>query len=87
MQSIKQQLFRLIKNLTQNWYQNIQLELLQHHVKFHPNDLKSVQENEANRLCLCWPCDPSQGQVIETSIHIVEVNGVYRRGGYEKNLV
>ena len=39
-------------NVTQKKYQNIQLDLLQLHTKFHPDQLKSVQENEAKRFAL-----------------------------------
>ena len=38
-------------NVTQKYYQNVQLEYLWHHIKFHPDELNSEQENEANRLC------------------------------------
>ena len=29
----------------------MQLELLQQHIKFHPDQLKNVRENEAKRFC------------------------------------
>ena len=31
-------------------YQDVQLELLQDHVIFHPDQLRNVQENEVNRF-------------------------------------
>ena len=36
--------------LTQKSYQDVQNELLQNHNKFHPDQLKSVRENEAKRF-------------------------------------
>ena len=38
--------------LTQKEHQDVQLKLFQHHVHFHPDQLKSVRENEAKRFCL-----------------------------------
>ena len=38
--------------------QDVQLELLHHHIKFHPDQMKSVRENEAKRFCFAltlWP--------------------------------
>ena len=37
-------------NLIQKHYQGFQLELLKHHVKFDPDQFKSVPENEADRF-------------------------------------
>ena len=37
-------------NFTQTYYQDVQLELVQHNIKFQPDQLKRAQENEANRL-------------------------------------
>ena len=39
-------------------YQDVQVELLQQQIKFHPDQLKSAQENEAKRFCFVltlWP--------------------------------
>ena len=58
MQSEKQQLFHYFINLNQTQYEDVQRELLQNHLKFHPDQLKSVQEIEANRLGFAltlWP--------------------------------
>ena len=38
-------------NLTKKSSQDVQLELLQHHIKSNPDQLKGVQENEAKRFC------------------------------------
>ena len=46
------------KEIPQNYCQDVQYERLQRHIKFNPDQLKSVQENEANRFCLLltlWP--------------------------------
>ena len=45
-------------NLTWKQYQDIQFELLQHHINFHPDHLKHVWENKAKRFCFVltlWP--------------------------------
>ena len=42
-------------NVSQKQYQGVQLDLIQHHIKFHTDQLKTVRENEAKQL---WPCDP-----------------------------
>ena len=43
-----------------NRIQDVHLELLQRHINFHPDHLKSVGENEAKMFCfaltLCPPC-------------------------------
>ena len=47
-------------NLTQILLKYVQLELLHHHIKVYPNHMKSVRENEANRLCFAltlWQTD------------------------------
>ena len=38
-------------NLTQKQSQDVHLELLHRHIKFPPDQMKSVQENEAQRFC------------------------------------
>ena len=48
-------------NLSENYCQDVQIELLQHHDKFHPHGLTSVQENEANMFCSVLTLTPSQG--------------------------
>ena len=51
MQSVKDRLFSLdFITFTLKLYQDVQLELLQNHVIFHPDQLRNVQENEANRF-------------------------------------
>ena len=44
--------------LTQRSSQDVQPKLLHHHMKFHPDHMKRVQENIAKRLCFAltlWP--------------------------------
>ena len=50
MQSVNQQLHTLFQLVTQQKYPDVQLQLLQHHIKFHRDQLKSVRENEAKRF-------------------------------------
>ena len=57
-------IFLISLNLTQKQYQDVQLELLQHHISFHPNQLKSVQENEAKSLALCDSCIKWQNSMV-----------------------
>ena len=38
-------------NPAQKQFQDVQLGLLHHHIKFTPYQIKSMQENEANRFC------------------------------------
>ena len=52
-------------NLTQNQNQGVQL----HHITFHLDQLKSVQENVANRFCFLltfWP--PAKVKIIENGL-------------------
>ena len=45
-------------NFTQKLYQDVQLELLQHQIKFHPDQLKRIDKNLAKRFCfvlILWP--------------------------------
>ena len=45
-------------NLSQKQSQDVQLELLNNHIKFHLDQIKSVAESEANRFCFplaLWP--------------------------------
>ena len=45
-------------NLTKKQNKNVQHELPQYHIKFHPDEMKSVRENEAKRFCFTqtfWP--------------------------------
>ena len=37
-------------NLTKKSPQDVQLELHHHHIKFHPDQMKSVGENEVKRF-------------------------------------
>ena len=37
--------------VTKKQYQNVQLQLRQRQIKFHLDELKSLRENEAKRLC------------------------------------
>ena len=56
-------------NLTQKQYRDVQLELLEHHVKFHPDQMKSVKENEPKRFWFAlnlWP--PAKVKVSESGI-------------------
>ena len=61
-----------------NLTQNISLELLHRHIKFHPDQMTSVQENEANRFSW-WP---RQGQGQWKWCKMVEVKGAYKHGKY-----
>ena len=47
-------------NITQKKSQSAQLELLFHHIKFYPDQIKSVRENEANRFALYLACDSQE---------------------------
>ena len=38
-------------NSTLKQCRNVKLELLYHHIKFYPDQLKSVQESDPNKLC------------------------------------
>ena len=40
-------------NLIQMYPQDVQLELLHHNVKLHPDQMKNVQGNETNSFALC----------------------------------
>ena len=40
-------------DLTQKKSQDVQLELLHHHIKFPPDQMKSVHENEAFGFASC----------------------------------
>ena len=45
-------------NLTQKQSQDVQLEFLHHHIKFHLDQMKNVRENDGNRFCFMltlWP--------------------------------
>ena len=48
MQSVKQQLFPLLHKSYSKQSQDVQLELLQHHIKYHPDQMICGGENEAN---------------------------------------
>ena len=65
-------------NLVQKQYHHVQLELLHHHIKFHLDQLKSVQENDAYRLCFVLILrHPSQGQGQWKWYTMAEVTGAY----------
>ena len=69
-------------------YQDVSHGLLQHHIKFHPDQLKSVQENEANGFCFAltlWP--PAKADVTESGMKMVEVNSTDKHSKNEKNVV
>ena len=53
----------VLLKLTQMWYQDVQLELFQYRIRFYPDRLKSVGENETKRL---WP--PAKVKVTESDI-------------------
>ena len=38
-------------HLAEKYYHHVQLQLLQHNMKFHPDQLKSVRGSEAKRFC------------------------------------
>ena len=40
-------------NLTQKYNQNVQLKLFQLHIKFHPNQLKSLQRKWSQQVLPC----------------------------------
>ena len=45
-------------NTYSSLFTNVQLELIHHHIKFHPDQIESVGENETNRFCFVltlWP--------------------------------
>ena len=44
-------IFLIYVNLILKSYQDIQLKLLQLYIKFRPDHLRSVRENETNRFC------------------------------------
>ena len=47
-------------NFTIKQYHNVQLELLQQHIKLHPDQFKSMRENKATRNSfplILWPRD------------------------------
>ena len=68
-------------NLTKKQSQDVQHQLLHHHIKFLPRQMKSVWKNEANSFALCWHCD-SQAW---SRYKMVEVISAYKHGRYEKN--
>ena len=54
-------------NLTQKYSQDNQLELLHQQIKFYPDQLKNVGENDADRFCfvpIMWP--PGKVKVSES---------------------
>ena len=53
--------------LTKSYYHDVQVELLQHHIKFHPDELKSVQENEAQRFWIALTLQPSANVKVSES--------------------
>ena len=61
----------------------VQLALLQHHVKFCLELLKSLRK-WSQQVCLQWPCDPSQGQGHWKWYKMVEVNSTHKHGRYER---
>ena len=46
--------------------------------------MKNVRENDANRSCSRWPCDPRQGQGLWKRYRMEEVYGAYKHGRYAK---
>ena len=69
-------------NLTENQSQNFKLELLHHQIKSDPDQMKSVQENDAKQILFHTDLvTPKQGQL---KYKTVGVNGVYTHGRYEK---
>ena len=86
--SVKRWLFTLIQRLSLKIVLGCKFKLLAHHIKFHPDDLKSVQENEVNSYCSVltfWL--PVKVKVTEsgikwqTSMVPINVAGVNKFGG------
>ena len=76
--------FKLI-NLTQK-YQDLQLEKLQRHMKFDPDQL--ISAGEMNQILLSAdPVTPNRGKGHWKSYKMLEVNGAYNHGRYEKDEV
>ena len=46
------------KSLTQKGSHGVQVELLHHHIKLYPDQIKSVKENEANLFCFALTLRP-----------------------------
>ena len=86
VKTAKQRLFSLVTvNLTQVLCHDVQLELLQHHIKFLPDQLKGVRENEGKGFCfalILWHPDKVTSQW--KWYKMVEVNGAYKHGRYKK---
>ena len=86
IQSVKQQFVPLFHlNLTQKKYQDVQLELFQHHIKIHTHHLKSVRKWSGEVLLCVHLMAPSQGQDQWKWYKMEEVNCAYRHGRYKKN--
>ena len=51
------------KNSTHKQSQDVLLELTHHHITFHPDQMRSVQENEENVFCFVLTLTPRQSQV------------------------
>ena len=61
--------------------QDVQLKLPQHYIKFHPDQLKSMQENEATKFNFALPLWPqAKIKITELGIKKVEVNGACKHG-------
>ena len=67
----------------------MQLKMFQDKIKFHPDQLKHVQENEANKFCftLIWLVTCNHGQSHWKWHKMVEVKSVYDHGRYEKKIL
>ena len=65
-------------------YQDVQFELLQHHIKCHPDPLESVQEMKANRFCVLLTLRPPATVKVTEGCKLITVNGAYRHGRYER---
>ena len=66
-------------------YQDGQLELFQHHMKFYPDQPTSVQKNKTKKVLLCAELVTlSHSQGHRKWNKMAEVNGAYKQSRYEK---
>ena len=72
-------------HFTQKKFQDVQLELLQDHIKFHPDKIKSVERIWSQEVLLSADLvTPRQGQGQWKWYNMVEVIGVHKHGRYEQ---
>ena len=70
-----------ISHDTQQQYQNVYLEILQYNIRFQPDHLKNVQENEA--MSFGFSLDPP-AKVKATDTDSILVEDASEHGTYEK---